>query len=50
MAKVAESKITSNRNTVVPAPILMSLDAKIGDMLEWYLENERVYLKKKHKT
>ena len=47
MPKVAESKITINLVTKVPASILMALDAELGDVLEWRIENNEVKVTKK---
>jgi hypothetical protein len=48
MPKIAETKITTNDVTKVPAAILMFLELRLGDELEWFIDkSNRVVVAKK---
>lgn len=47
LTKVAESKISAQWATAVPAEVRPWLKAKTGDMLEWHVIDEHVEVKKK---
>jgi len=45
--KVGESKVTSKYLVVLPKAVRIALNLKRGDYLEWYIEGEKVIVRKK---
>jgi len=46
MVKVAETKVYRGNKTSIPPAIMEALNLKVGDMVEWYIIDERVILRK----
>jgi AbrB family looped-hinge helix DNA binding protein len=44
--KVAESRLSRN-TTTVPKPVRVALNLKSGDVLEWYIEGDKITIVKK---
>lgn len=45
--KIAETKVTRRFMTTIPRPIREALNIKLGDVIEWHVENEKVVVRKK---
>jgi len=45
--KVGESKVTSKYLVVLPKAVRIALNLKRGDYLEWYIEGEKVIVRKR---
>jgi len=45
--KVGESKVTSKYLVVLPKAIRLALNLKRGDYVEWYIEGDKVIVRKK---
>jgi len=45
--KIGESKVTSKYLVVLPKAVRLALNLKRGDYVEWYIEGEKIVVKKK---
>jgi len=50
VTKVAKSKISPQWSTAIPSEVRPWLKADKGDVLEWYVENNEVVVKKENAT
>jgi bifunctional DNA-binding transcriptional regulator/antitoxin component of YhaV-PrlF toxin-antitoxin module len=46
LVKVAETKVYKNNKTSIPSAIMEALSLKVGDVVEWHVENEKIILRK----
>lgn len=46
LVKVAETKVYRGNKTSVPPPVMEALSLKVGDTVEWHIEDEKVVVKK----
>jgi bifunctional DNA-binding transcriptional regulator/antitoxin component of YhaV-PrlF toxin-antitoxin module len=46
MVKVAETKVYRGNKTSIPSAVMEALSLKVGDMVEWHVEDEKVVVKK----
>jgi AbrB family looped-hinge helix DNA binding protein len=46
LVKVAETKVYKNNKTSIPSAIMEALSLKVGDAVEWHIENEKIILRK----
>jgi bifunctional DNA-binding transcriptional regulator/antitoxin component of YhaV-PrlF toxin-antitoxin module len=46
MVKVAETKVYRNNKTSIPSAVMEALSLKVGDVVEWHIENEKIILRK----
>jgi AbrB family looped-hinge helix DNA binding protein len=46
LVKVAETKVYRNNKTSIPSAIMEALNLKVGDFVEWHIENEKIILRK----
>jgi bifunctional DNA-binding transcriptional regulator/antitoxin component of YhaV-PrlF toxin-antitoxin module len=46
LVKVAETKVYKNNKTSIPSAIMEALSLKVGDTVEWHIEDEKVVVKK----
>jgi bifunctional DNA-binding transcriptional regulator/antitoxin component of YhaV-PrlF toxin-antitoxin module len=46
LVKVAETKVYRNNKTSIPSAIMEALSLKVGDVVEWHVEDEKIILRK----
>jgi antitoxin component of MazEF toxin-antitoxin module len=46
LVKVAETRVYRGNKTSVPPAIMEALSLKVGDLIEWHIENEKIILRK----
>lgn len=46
MPKIAQTKVLGNMTATVPKPVILALDLKVGDYLEWYVKDGKIIVKK----
>jgi bifunctional DNA-binding transcriptional regulator/antitoxin component of YhaV-PrlF toxin-antitoxin module len=46
VVKVAETKVYRGNKTAVPSAVMEALSLKVGDTVEWHIEDEKVVVKK----
>jgi antitoxin component of MazEF toxin-antitoxin module len=46
LVKVAETKVYRGNKTSIPSAIIEALSLKVGDAVEWHIENEKIILRK----
>lgn len=47
--KVAETRINKKNMTTVPRAVREALELRVGDVIEWHIENERIVVRKKRR-
>lgn len=45
--KVAETKVYAGNKTAIPKAVLEALGLKIGDYIEWHVEEEKIVVRKR---
>jgi len=48
MMKIGESKVSSKFLLTLPRAVREALGLRVGDVVEWHVEQQQVVLKKKH--
>jgi bifunctional DNA-binding transcriptional regulator/antitoxin component of YhaV-PrlF toxin-antitoxin module len=46
LVKVAETKVYKNNKTSIPSAVMEALSLKVGDVVEWHVEDEKIILRK----